>query len=89
MQTGSSYLCNACGLRYKKGKFCPLCYRVYYDVDTNQLNWRQCQNCLNWTHKHCLQQQGLTINGTYVCLNCRRESEEHGPVGLYNRDPLL
>eukprot|EP01124_Arcella_intermedia_P024221 TRINITY_DN4029_c0_g1_i1.p1 TRINITY_DN4029_c0_g1~~TRINITY_DN4029_c0_g1_i1.p1 ORF type:complete len:222 (-),score=-7.19 TRINITY_DN4029_c0_g1_i1:132-797(-) len=51
MQSGSSYLCNACGLRYKKGKYCPLCFRVYYDVDTNQLQWKQCQNCLNWTHK--------------------------------------
>jgi len=89
MQTGSSYLCNACGLRYKKGKFCPLCYRVYYDVDTNQLQWRQCQNCLNWTHKHCLQQRGLLTNSSYICLNCRRESEEQGQAGLNNRGPAL
>jgi len=89
MQTGSSYLCNACGLRYKKGKFCPLCYRVYYDVDTNQLQWRQCQNCLNWTHKHCLQQRGLLTNSSYICLNCRRESEEQGQAGLNSRGPAL
>jgi predicted RNA-binding Zn-ribbon protein involved in translation (DUF1610 family) len=88
MQTGSSYLCNACGLRYKKGKFCPLCYRVYYDVDTNQLQWRQCQNCLNWTHKNCLQQRGLLTHSSYICLNCRR-SEEQGQGGLLNRGPVL
>jgi predicted RNA-binding Zn-ribbon protein involved in translation (DUF1610 family) len=89
MQTGSSYLCNACGLRYKKGKFCPLCYRVYYDVDTNQLQWRQCQNCLNWTHKHCLQQRGLLTHSSYICLNCRRGTEEQGQGGLNNRGPVL
>jgi len=88
IQTGSSYLCNACGLRYKKGKFCPLCYRVYYDVDTNQLQWRQCQNCLNWTHKNCLQQLGLlTTTSSYICINCKRESDEHG--GVNNGDTVL
>jgi len=76
----SSYLCNACGLRYKKGKFCPICYRVYYDVDTNQLHWKQCQNCMNWTHKHCLQQRGTLTNTPYTCLTCRRKSEDQGNV---------
>jgi len=71
LHNGSSYLCNACGLRYKKGKFCPICYRVYYDVDTNQLQWKQCHNCMNWTHKSCLQQRGITATNTpYICLNC-------------------
>jgi len=76
----SSYLCNACGLRYKKGKFCPICYRVYYDVDTNQLHWKQCQNCMNWTHKHCLQQRGTLTNTPYTCLTCRRKNEDQGNV---------
>jgi len=77
LHNGSSYLCNACGLRYKKGKFCPLCYRVYYDVDTNQLQWKQCQNCMNWTHKSCLQQRGIIVTNTpYICSICKRGSEE-------------
>jgi len=77
LNNGSHYLCNACGLRYKKGKYCPLCYRVYYDADTNQLHWQQCQNCLNWTHKVCLQQRNLvTPNGVYICPPCRREPRQ-------------
>jgi len=75
LQSGSAYLCNACGLRYKKGKFCPLCYRVYYDVDTNQLQWKQCLNCLNWTHKICLEQRKLINNSPYLCINCKRHIE--------------
>lgn len=79
--TGSSYLCNACGLRFKKGKFCPLCYRVYYDADTNQLHWKQCRSCLNWTHKACLQKCGslsdnFASSDSYSCPNCRRDSHK-------------
>lgn len=68
---GSKYLCNACGLRYKKGKYCPLCYEVYYDVDTNHFNWEQCKSCLNWTHKACIQKAAI-IPGPfgYVCKLC-------------------
>jgi len=76
---GSSYLCNACGLRFKKGKFCPLCYRVYYDADTNQLHWKQCRSCLNWTHKACLQKCGSLNDAStdsYSCPNCRRDSHK-------------
>jgi len=75
LNNGSHYLCNACGLRYKKGKFCPLCYSVYYDADTNQLLWQQCQNCLNWTHKVCLQQQPHLVSpaGVYICPTCLRD----------------
>lgn len=75
MENGASYLCNACGLRYKKGKFCPLCFRVYYDADTNQVNWKQCQHCLNWTHKTCLQNRGWNNPGSYSCPNCRRRTD--------------
>eukprot|EP01124_Arcella_intermedia_P017596 TRINITY_DN2436_c0_g1_i1.p1 TRINITY_DN2436_c0_g1~~TRINITY_DN2436_c0_g1_i1.p1 ORF type:complete len:265 (-),score=15.22 TRINITY_DN2436_c0_g1_i1:135-929(-) len=74
MPTGnSSYLCNACGLRFKKGKYCVLCYKVYYDVDTNQFTWTQCQLCWNWTHKNCLHQRGLNANDlSYTCIQCQR-----------------
>eukprot|EP01130_Rhizamoeba_saxonica_P014860 TRINITY_DN653_c0_g1_i2.p1 TRINITY_DN653_c0_g1~~TRINITY_DN653_c0_g1_i2.p1 ORF type:complete len:151 (-),score=17.81 TRINITY_DN653_c0_g1_i2:79-531(-) len=67
------YFCNACGLRFKKGKFCPMCCKVYYDVDTNNQFWIQCSVCYNWTHKSCLLISGMAIYdryGHYVCRNC-------------------
>jgi hypothetical protein len=74
---GSEYLCNACGLRYKKGKFCPICFKVYYDADTNQMSWRQCSSCLNWTHKKCLQKlynkEELISSVPYTCRCCKKE----------------
>jgi len=68
---GSKYLCNACGLRFKKGKYCPICYEVYYDADTNHFNWEQCRSCTNWTHKACIQKSSAlpTVFG-YVCKLC-------------------
>jgi len=70
LQTGSHYLCNACGLRYKKGKYCPLCYQVYYDADTNLLYWAQCQSCSNWTHKSCLLAIAPLLPSPYICCRC-------------------
>jgi len=68
---GSKYLCNACGLRFKKGKYCPICYEVYYDADTNHFNWEQCRSCTNWTHKACIQKSsGLPSVFGYVCKLC-------------------
>eukprot|EP01122_Echinamoeba_exundans_P006325 TRINITY_DN174_c0_g1_i3.p1 TRINITY_DN174_c0_g1~~TRINITY_DN174_c0_g1_i3.p1 ORF type:complete len:412 (-),score=49.50 TRINITY_DN174_c0_g1_i3:526-1761(-) len=49
------YLCNACGLRFKKGKYCAMCFKVYYDADTTSREWRQCNTCCNWSHKSCLE----------------------------------
>jgi predicted RNA-binding Zn-ribbon protein involved in translation (DUF1610 family) len=68
---GSKYLCNACGLRFKKGKYCPICYEVYYDADTNHFNWEQCRSCTNWTHKSCIQKSsGLPTVFGYICKLC-------------------
>jgi len=92
LNNGSHYLCNACGLRYKKGKYCPLCFRVYYDADTNQLNWQQCQHCLNWTHKLCLQQRNilLTHNMPYICPQCPHSPHRGGSRNSrFVVDPML
>jgi predicted RNA-binding Zn-ribbon protein involved in translation (DUF1610 family) len=68
---GSKYLCNACGLRFKKGKYCPICYEVYYDADTNHFSWEQCRSCTNWTHKACIQKSsGLPTVFGYTCKLC-------------------
>lgn len=81
---GARYLCNACGLRYKKGKYCPLCFKVYYDVDTNHLQWKQCIGCLNWTHLLCLQRTGWqpkNENDPYECSACSKKSESQPVQG--------
>lgn len=71
------YLCNACGLRFKKGKYCPLCYKVYYDVDTNPQSWKQCVCCNNWTHASCLvsKEGEAAMERPYTCANCLRYSD--------------
>lgn len=80
--SGTHYLCNACGLRFKKGKFCPLCTRVYYDADTHTGAYKQCSSCGNWTHRACLQASGqlakleanagdpFTRQPPYTCCRC-------------------
>eukprot|EP00898_Chlorokybus_atmophyticus_P007994 jgi/Chlat1/8196/Chrsp76S07628 len=59
-------LCNACGLRFKKNKFCPFCYHMCYENDdpdnANNMNsgrdspWLGCTVCGRWVHKSCHQQ---------------------------------
>lgn len=73
----SHHLCNACGLRFKKGKFCPLCYKVYYDVDTNPQEWRQCNMCYNWTHRKCLSEGGYETDGNYTCILCQKQDDSN------------
>jgi len=84
--SGQHYLCNACGLRFKKGKYCPLCTRVYYDADTHQGAFKQCATCGNWSHKSCLKKAGeisaadadtpqspFERASPYQCAQCRRD----------------
>jgi len=69
----SLHLCNACGLRYKKGKFCPLCCYVYYDTEPNSRDWERCTKCNHWSHKFCLQNDNSSssVTSNYVCPLCR------------------
>lgn len=66
------YLCNACGLRYYKGQYCPLCYVVYYQKDTNNISWKNCIKCNNWTHRYCIKQSTASnyIKDDYICKKC-------------------
>ena len=72
------HLCNSCGLRYKKHKYCPHCYKVYYDAETNSHEWTQCAQCHNWTHKSCLSAAGIDSGapGTYKCVRCLGQSPD-------------
>jgi predicted RNA-binding Zn-ribbon protein involved in translation (DUF1610 family) len=80
---GSKYLCNACGLRYKKGKYCPICFEVYYDADTNHYHWEQCRSCLNWTHKACIQNSNIVLGRFgYVCKMCHSGTFFCQPMSL-------
>lgn len=75
-------MCNACGLRFKKGKYCPLCTRVYYDADTHAGAFKQCVRCGTWTHKQCLarigalapddlrEQSPFERSPPYTCTRC-------------------
>ncbi|XP_049851460.1 uncharacterized protein LOC126326053 isoform X2 [Schistocerca gregaria] len=72
------HLCNSCGLRYKKHKYCPYCYVVYYDAETNTHDWCQCVICHNWTHRQCIINAGASksINlDSYRCINCFQQSD--------------
>lgn len=69
---GLQYLCNACGLRFKKGKYCPICTKVYYDADTNPMTWIKCVNCPRWTHKVFL----LYVQRTPHCQACRAKTDQ-------------
>jgi len=85
--SGHHYLCNACGLRFKKGKYCPLCTRVYYDADTHAGHFKQCATCANWTHKSCLVKAGELADERegeaspferaqpYQCTRCRDDDD--------------
>jgi len=63
-------LCNACGLRYKKGKFCLHCKEIYYEDEDKRPygkgslldcknSWLGCSHCARWSHlKCCLKEAG-------------------------------
>jgi hypothetical protein len=44
-------MCNACGLRFKKGQYCPVCLKVYYSNAPTPETWKQCRSCGQWTHR--------------------------------------
>jgi len=81
MGNNSAYLCNACGLRFKKGKYCRICFYVYYDSDPNTKNWDRCIKCLGWTHKSCLEQWKEKFKDIYdetgfICDKCQNPKQK-------------
>jgi hypothetical protein len=75
-------LCNACGIRYNKQQFCPLCGYIYAK-DKEAKNTREdyylaCQACDRWTHLDCAKQIGEIspdADGSncdwYYCPDCK------------------
>eukprot|EP00271_Cylindrocystis_brebissonii_P002874 TRINITY_DN1363_c0_g1_i1.p1 TRINITY_DN1363_c0_g1~~TRINITY_DN1363_c0_g1_i1.p1 ORF type:complete len:745 (+),score=138.96 TRINITY_DN1363_c0_g1_i1:131-2236(+) len=44
-------LCDACGRLFVKGKFCPVCLRVYRDTEPSPMIC--CDSCERWVHCSC------------------------------------
>mmetsp|Transcript_28474 Transcript_28474/g.31632 ORF Transcript_28474/g.31632 Transcript_28474/m.31632 type:complete len:230 (+) Transcript_28474:45-734(+) len=63
------YLCNACGLRKSKGKFCLGCDYVYRreDVKSNPKTWLKCTLCRRLSHAACI--KGAVK--PWVCSTCQ------------------
>ena len=80
-------LCNACGIRLKRGKCCPYCQVTYNDADaaeaaaggkgaSSAAGWLSCACCSRWVHKAChLEHNGAAAldNGAkLLCPECQR-----------------
>jgi len=68
-------LCNACGLKYNKGQYCPICMYVYniYDVRLRSNDCVKCINCYKYAHASCVQQSNLL---SYLCPACTETDTE-------------
>ncbi len=81
-------LCNACGLKFRKGHYCNYCYEMYRDVfeiqhdNENNRTWVKCNNCMNWIHTQCcINNNGYRplqapndSNRIYLCSTCNKNS---------------
>lgn len=47
-------LCNAHGLRYSKGQYCPECNYIYYARELHPDKWKYCQKCGHYVHQKCI-----------------------------------
>lgn len=65
-----AFLCNACGLKFRNGKYCHLCYQVY-GVDSVRMvpeSFVACVNCGHANHRACV--KDASPEG-YQCGKCR------------------
>ena len=70
-------MCAPCGALYGKGKFCPICHKVYRDNEANMIG---CDSCNGWVHTACdkidddqFRALGADEDKPYRCPNCRGE----------------
>ena len=77
-------LCNACGIRVKRGKCCPYC-QVTYDgeapADDHDDPWSQCAGCARWLHAACYQhaKPAGAPAGAARCADCLRGGAAPAP----------
>mmetsp|Transcript_11224 Transcript_11224/g.69321 ORF Transcript_11224/g.69321 Transcript_11224/m.69321 type:complete len:288 (-) Transcript_11224:1680-2543(-) len=84
-------LCNACGLRYKKGKYCYFCQGIYYEDENKRpvnrqrkpdgKSWIGCAGCQHWCHLDCHVQ--CSKGGKFSCPKCRRTSSMENAVSNF------
>lgn len=73
-KTSEDYVsvCNGCGIRAQKGKFCQYCYYIYYDADIfRNADWVKCKYCDKHAHRACFQKCG-NKKAVYRCQSCSR-----------------
>ena len=65
-------VCNGCGLRAQKNKYCPYCYFIYYDADINDNLWVTCISCDKQpAHRECFQ-NSKNRKEVYKCHSCSK-----------------
>ncbi|CAK9209854.1 unnamed protein product [Sphagnum troendelagicum] len=71
-------MCDACGRLFVKGKYCPICLKVYRDSEPSPMVC--CDLCEHWVHCGCdsisdekYQQYQVDDNLHYTCAACRGE----------------
>ncbi|CAK9208424.1 unnamed protein product [Sphagnum troendelagicum] len=71
-------MCDACGRLFVKGKYCPICLKVYRDSEPSPMVC--CDLCEHWVHCACdsisdekYQQYQVDDNLHYTCAACRGE----------------
>jgi len=84
-------LCNACGLRYKKGKYCYFCQGIYYEDENKRpvnrqrkpdgKSWIGCAGCQHWCHLDC--HVKCSKGGKFSCPKCRRTSGMENAVSSF------
>lgn len=69
------HLCNACGLRYKKGQFCPFCEKTYKEIELHPEVWEECEECHETcAHIKCIEKNDIQ-RGNYTCKRCREKRQ--------------
>ncbi|ERN00866.1 hypothetical protein AMTRI_Chr03g139980 [Amborella trichopoda] len=73
--------CDACGRLFVKGKYCPVCLKVYRDSESTPMVC--CDACGRWVHCHCdgisdekYQEFQTDRNLYYKCACCRGDCYE-------------
>lgn len=72
------FLCNKCGLHYRKGHYCKECLEIFKESDMRNEKqfWLICNNCNQWIHKKCMKDSAnnAAANDTncssYTCCEC-------------------
>jgi len=68
----SVLLCNACGLKFHKGQFCPYCKYVYGKEQRIEEIWLACDTCGRWVHRSCeAEHGGHQHDENFNCIDCR------------------